>query len=94
VKPAAPEAPPLVGILAEVARLLEVGELDGAAQLMDAAVRSCESGGARPLGPEAVARARALLGTCMAAHVSLRGRLAGEMDRVATSRRANAAYRP
>jgi len=78
---------PWLTTLEEGARLLQAGKPVEAAQTL-ASLRVLCDPSAPPPPPETVARARELLQNCFQAEVSLRQRVVGDMNRLASSRRA------
>jgi hypothetical protein len=78
---------PWLATLEEGARLLQAGKPVEAAQMLESLRALCDQS-APPPSPETVARARALLQNCFQAEASLRQRVIGDMNRLASSRRA------
>lgn len=83
----------LIAALGEIARLLESGDAQGAAEQMGALVGRFPSVSSGSLGPAGVATARQLLERCRVAEAGMRKHVVGEMGKVGKSRKAFVAYR-
>jgi len=78
---------PWLTTLAEGARLLQAGKAEEAAQALAGLQAMCALSAPQPSQAD-VAQARELLQRCFAAEASLRQRVVGDMNRLASSRRA------
>jgi hypothetical protein len=83
----------LMAALDEVARLLEAGDSEGAAEAMAGVVGRCPTVSAETLGAEGIATARQLLGRIRQAEALLRQKVTEEIAALGTSRRAQSVYR-
>jgi len=78
---------PWLTTLEEGARLLQAGKAEQAAQALASLQALCVPSARQP-SQAVVAQARELLQRCFAAEASLRQRVVGDMNRLASSRRA------
>ena len=84
---------PWITTLEEAARLLQAGKAEEAAQVLAGLQALCDPSAPRP-APTIVAQARELLQRCFNAEASLRQRVVEDLNRLATSQRAQVYRHP